>query len=92
MGIAVAVEGLIANDLLRVPASLPNQLLNRLCRIPGGDVGVAAGLDADAKDCCHFGIGSEDAELLPTTRRPVDQRLTYGYRRIAAPLNRNAEA
>nr|CAD6436975.1 IS3 family transposase [Rhizobium sp. Q54] len=35
---------------------------------------------------------SGHAELLPTTRRPVDQRLTYGYRRIAALLNRNAKA
>ena len=29
-----------------------------------------------------------DAELLPAIRRPVDPRPTYGYRRIAALLNR----
>jgi hypothetical protein len=28
---------------------------------------------------------AEDAELLPIIRRLVDQRSTYGYRRIAAP-------
>jgi len=31
---------------------------------------------------------AEDAELLPAIRRLVDQRPTYGYRRIAAFLNR----
>ncbi len=30
----------------------------------------------------------EDAELLPAIRRLVDQRPTYGYRRITALLNR----
>ncbi len=34
----------------------------------------------------------EDAELLPTIRRLVDQRPTYGYRRIAALLNRERRA
>ena len=31
---------------------------------------------------------SIDAELLPALRRLVDARPTYGYRRIAALLNR----
>lgn len=35
---------------------------------------------------------AEDAELLPTIRRLVDQRPTYGYRRIAALLNRERRA
>ena len=30
---------------------------------------------------------TEDAELLPVIRRLVDQRPTYGYRRIAALLS-----
>jgi transposase InsO family protein len=34
----------------------------------------------------------EDAELLPAIRRLVDQRPTYGYRRIAALLNRERRA
>ncbi len=34
----------------------------------------------------------EDAELLPAIRRPVNQRPTYGYRRIAALLNRERRA
>ncbi|MFP3711349.1 IS3 family transposase, partial [Paraburkholderia sp. SIMBA_009] len=33
-----------------------------------------------------------DAELLPAIRRLVDQRPTYGYRRIAALLNRERRA
>jgi len=35
---------------------------------------------------------ADDAELLPTIRRLVDQRPTYGYRRIAALLNRERRA
>ncbi|WP_432612466.1 IS3 family transposase [Brucella pituitosa] len=35
---------------------------------------------------------TEDAELLPAIRRLVDQRPTYGYRRIAALLNRERRA
>lgn len=35
---------------------------------------------------------AEDAELLPIIRRLVDQRPTYGYRRIAALLNRERRA
>jgi len=35
---------------------------------------------------------AEDAELLPAIRRLVDQRPTYGYRRIAALLNRERRA
>jgi len=35
---------------------------------------------------------AEDAELLPAIRRLVDQRPTYGYRRIAAVLNRERRA
>ena len=35
---------------------------------------------------------AEDAELLPSIRRLVDQRPTYGYRRIAALLNRERRA
>ncbi len=35
---------------------------------------------------------AEDAELLPIIRRLVDQRTTYGYRRIAALLNRERRA
>lgn len=34
----------------------------------------------------------EDEDLLPTIRRLVDQRPTYGYRRIAALLNRERRA
>ena len=35
---------------------------------------------------------AEDEELLPIIRRLVDQRPTYGYRRIAALLNRERRA
>lgn len=35
---------------------------------------------------------AEDAELLPAIRRLVDERPTYGYRRIAALLNRERRA
>jgi putative transposase len=35
---------------------------------------------------------AEDADLLSAIRRLVDQRLTYGYRRIAAILNRERRA
>jgi transposase InsO family protein len=35
---------------------------------------------------------AEDAELLPAIRRLVDERPTYGYRRIAALLNRDRRA
>jgi hypothetical protein len=35
---------------------------------------------------------AEDAELLPIIRRLVDQRPTYGYRRIAALINRERRA
>ncbi len=35
---------------------------------------------------------AEDTELLPAIRRLVDQRPTYGYRRIAALLNRERRA
>jgi transposase InsO family protein len=35
---------------------------------------------------------AEDAELLPIIRRLVNQRPTYGYRRIAALLNRERRA
>ena len=35
---------------------------------------------------------AEDAELLPIIRRLVDQKPTYGYRRIAALLNRERRA
>ncbi len=35
---------------------------------------------------------SSDAELLPALRRLVDARPTYGYRRIAALLNRERRA
>src|SRR5690606_8445229 len=35
---------------------------------------------------------AEDAELLSIIRRLVDQRPTYGYRRIAALLNRERRA
>ena len=35
---------------------------------------------------------AEDAELLPAIRNLVDQRPTYGYRRIAALLNRQRRA
>ncbi|WCK25806.1 IS3 family transposase [Agrobacterium pusense] len=35
---------------------------------------------------------AEDAELLPIIRRLIDQRPTYGYRRIAALLNRERRA
>ena len=33
-------------------------------------------------------IKTEDAALLPAIRRLVDQRPTYGYRRLTALLNR----
>jgi hypothetical protein len=32
---------------------------------------------------------SEDAQLLPSLRGLVDERPTYGYRRIGALLNRS---
>lgn len=35
---------------------------------------------------------TEDADLLPAIRRLVDARPTYGYRRIAALLNRERRA
>lgn len=35
---------------------------------------------------------AKDAELLPIIRRLVDQRPIYGYRRIAALLNRERRA
>ncbi len=35
---------------------------------------------------------AEDAELLPVIRRLVDQRPSYGYRRIAALINRERRA
>ena len=34
---------------------------------------------------------AEDAELLPAIRRLVDQRPTYGYRRIAALLSASGD-
>jgi len=37
-------------------------------------------------------LKADDAELLPAIRRLVDARPTYGYRRIAALLNRQRRA
>jgi hypothetical protein len=37
-------------------------------------------------------LQAADAELLPAIRRLVDARPTYGYRRIAALLNRERRA
>ena len=37
-------------------------------------------------------LKTEDGELLPAIRRLVDARPTYGYRRIAALLNRERRA
>ena len=69
----------------RRPGAVPDEPLGRVPEVRRSRLQARASGAARARGVY---IKAEDAALLPAIRRLVDQRPTYGYRRLTALLNR----